>query len=73
QVIFAGFTHEPGIVLAERLLALHQHHFSKIFYSDNGSTATEVAIKMAIQYWWNKGDLKRKKILAFRNSYHGDT
>ncbi|MFX5937740.1 aminotransferase class III-fold pyridoxal phosphate-dependent enzyme, partial [Acinetobacter baumannii] len=57
QVIFAGFTHEPGIVLAERLLALHQHHFSKIFYSDNGSTATEVAIKMAIQYWWNKGDL----------------
>ena len=73
QVIFAGFTHQPGIVLAERLLALHQHHFSKIFYSDNGSTATEVAIKMAIQYWWNKGDLKRKKILAFRNSYHGDT
>jgi adenosylmethionine---8-amino-7-oxononanoate aminotransferase len=60
QVIFAGFTHEPAIVLAERLLALHQHHFSKIFYSDNGSTSTE-------------GDQKRKKILAFNNSYHGDT
>jgi adenosylmethionine---8-amino-7-oxononanoate aminotransferase len=73
QVIFAGFTHEPAIVLAERLLALHQHHFSKIFYSDNGSTATEVAIKMAIQYWWNKSDKRRKKILAFNNSYHGDT
>jgi adenosylmethionine---8-amino-7-oxononanoate aminotransferase len=73
QVIFAGFTHEPAILLAERLLALHQYHFSKIFYSDNGSTATEVAIKMAIQYWWNQDNHKRKKILAFHNSYHGDT
>ncbi len=97
QVIFAGFTHEPAIVLAERLLPLLPGNFSKIFYSDNGSTSTEVAIKMALQYWWNKNEpesrepeensqkpdsrssepgtnLKaRTKILAFNNSYHGDT
>ncbi len=73
QVIFAGFTHEPAIELAEKLLKILPGHFSKIFYSDNGSTATEVAIKMALQYWFNKGDAKRNKILAFRHSYHGDT
>jgi adenosylmethionine---8-amino-7-oxononanoate aminotransferase len=73
QVIFAGFTHEPAIALAERLLIILPADYSKIFYSDNGSTSTEVAIKMAIQYWWNKGNRQRKKILAFNNSYHGDT
>jgi adenosylmethionine---8-amino-7-oxononanoate aminotransferase len=73
QVIFAGFTHEPAVQLAEKLIALLPGNFSKIFYSDNGSTATEVAIKMAIQYWWNKGDKKRNRILALTHSYHGDT
>jgi len=85
QVIFAGFTHVPAIELAERLLPVLPGSFSKIFYSDNGSTATEVAVKMALQYWWNKqqavsheplavsGKGKRKKIMAFNNSYHGDT
>jgi adenosylmethionine-8-amino-7-oxononanoate aminotransferase len=86
QVIFAGFTHEPAITLAERLLPKLPGDFSKIFYSDNGSTATEVAIKMALQYWWNQDAVSheplaigrqalgmRKKILAFNNSYHGDT
>jgi adenosylmethionine-8-amino-7-oxononanoate aminotransferase len=84
QVIFAGFTHLPAIALAERLLPKLPGHFSKIFYSDNGSTATEVAIKMSLQYWWNReavshepsaaGKKKiRRKILAFNNSYHGDT
>jgi adenosylmethionine-8-amino-7-oxononanoate aminotransferase len=73
QVIFAGFTHKPAIELAEKLLKILPGHFSKIFYSDNGSTATEVAIKMALQYWFNKGDSKRNKILAFHHSYHGDT
>jgi adenosylmethionine-8-amino-7-oxononanoate aminotransferase len=84
QVIFAGFTHKPAIELAERLLRLLPNGFSKIFYSDNGSTSTEVALKMAIQYWWNiekerrnrnpdTGNRKRNKILAFTNSYHGDT
>lgn len=76
QVIFAGFTHQPAVDLAERLIRLHQHHFSKIFFSDNGSTSTEVALKMAIQYWWNQQNdqqKKRNKILALKNSYHGDT
>lgn len=76
QVIFSGFTHQPAIELAEKLLPLLPGDFSRIFYSDNGSTATEVALKMAIQYWWNTGSGKEKprhKILAFENAYHGDT
>jgi adenosylmethionine---8-amino-7-oxononanoate aminotransferase len=87
QVIFAGFTHRPAIELAERLLPILPGNFSKIFYSDNGSTAAEVAVKMALQYWWNttaisyeqsaatdkKGSQHKKKILAFNNGYHGDT
>jgi adenosylmethionine-8-amino-7-oxononanoate aminotransferase len=74
QVIFAGFTHEPAIRLAERILEILPGGLSRVFYSDNGSTSTEVAIKMSIQYWWNKGEgKKRNKILAFNNAYHGDT
>ncbi|MBZ5856492.1 adenosylmethionine--8-amino-7-oxononanoate transaminase [Flavihumibacter profundi] len=73
HIIFAGFTHQPAIELAGRLLPLLPGNFSRIFYSDNGSTATEVALKMAIQFWWNNGKAERKKILAFKNSYHGDT
>jgi len=77
QVIFAGFTHRPAVELAERLMPLLPGNFSKIFYSDNGSTATEVAVKMALQFWWNQSDsnssLRRTKIVAFNNSYHGDT
>jgi adenosylmethionine-8-amino-7-oxononanoate aminotransferase len=72
HVIFTGFTHEPAVSLAERLLPLLPGDFSRVFYSDNGSTAVEVAIKMAIQYWGNQ-DSARTKILAFRHSYHGDT
>lgn len=81
QVIFAGFTHEPAVALAEQLLSLLPGDFSKVFYSDNGSTSVEVALKMALQFWWNK-NLKedttqaastKTKILAFNNSYHGDT
>jgi len=73
QVIFTGFTHEPAVELAEKLLPVLPGNFSKIFYSDDGSTSTEVAIKMAIQYWKNLGDNKRNKVVAFHNSYHGDT
>ena len=73
QVIFTGFTHRPAVELAEKLLRILPGNFSKIFYSDNGSTATEVAIKMAIQYWKNKGDHKRTRIIALNNGYHGDT
>lgn len=72
QVIFAGCTHGPAVQLAERLLPILPGAFSRIFYSDNGSTAVEVALKMAIQYWKNKG-APRKKILALTHSYHGDT
>lgn len=72
HVIFAGFTHEPAIKLSENLLSILPDNFSKIFYSDNGSTAVEVAIKMAMQYWHNKG-VPRKKIIAIEGSYHGDT
>jgi adenosylmethionine---8-amino-7-oxononanoate aminotransferase len=76
QVIFTGFTHEPAIELAERILSHLPGPYSKIFYSDTGSTAVEVAIKMAIQYWQNNQDENkpaRRKILAFKDSYHGDT
>lgn len=85
QVIFAGFTHRPAVELAERLIHFLPGNMSKIFYSDNGSTAVEVAVKMALQYWWNYSQNKdlqkdspqnlsaRTKILAFHNSYHGDT
>ena len=73
QVIFAGFTHQPAIVLAQKLIKILPGNFSKIFYSDNGSTATEVAIKMSLQYWLNKGEKQKTKILAFHHSYHGDT
>ncbi|GAB3040376.1 adenosylmethionine--8-amino-7-oxononanoate transaminase [Spirosoma pulveris] len=72
HVIFAGFTHQPAIELAERLLPILPQNQSKVFYSDNGSTAVEVALKMAFQYWHNL-DQPRKKIVAFENAYHGDT
>ncbi|MBS1689960.1 MAG: adenosylmethionine--8-amino-7-oxononanoate transaminase, partial [Bacteroidetes bacterium] len=70
--IFAGFTHEPAVALAERLLAILPGSQKKIFYSDNGSTAVEVAIKMSLQYWENKGAPK-KRIVALADAYHGDT
>ncbi len=73
QVIFAGFTHEPAVMLAEELLKLLNNNFSKIFYSDNGSTAVEVALKMAYQYWHNQGEKKRRRFIAFERGYHGDT
>ena len=72
QVIFAGFTHEPAIELAEKLLAIIPDNQQKVFYTDNGSTAVEVALKMCVQYWFNTG-LPRKKVLAFNHGYHGDT
>lgn len=73
HVIFSGFTHEPAIELAEKLLKLLPNEFSKVFYSDNGSSAVEVALKMAYQYWRNVGEPKRKRFIAFQQGYHGDT
>ncbi len=72
HVIFAGFTHSGAVELAERLLEILPANQKKVFYSDNGSTAVEVALKMCFQYWHNRGQ-SRNKVLAFHNSYHGDT
>lgn len=71
HVIFAGFTHQPAEELAHRLLQYMPYH-NRVFYSDNGSTAVEAAIKMALQYWANQGE-RRSRIIAFRDAYHGDT
>ena len=72
QVIFAGFTHEPACLLSDNLLKILPPNFSKVFFSDNGSTSVEVALKMAIQFWHNQG-YEKSKIIAFKNAYHGDT
>jgi adenosylmethionine-8-amino-7-oxononanoate aminotransferase len=72
QVIFAGFTHESAVDLAELLLNLLPDHCCKVFFSDNGSTAVEIGIKMALQYFHNIGQ-KRNLILALEGAYHGDT
>jgi len=72
QVAFSNFTHTPAVTLAERLLKHLPPSHTKVFYSDNGSTAVEVAIKMALQYHRNKGN-KKTKIIALENGYHGDT
>lgn len=73
HVIFAGFTHEPAVQLAERLLPLLPGLQEKVFYSDNGSTAVEVALKMCLQYWVNTTKQPRTKVIAFKDAYHGDT
>ena len=72
QVIFAGFTHAPAVRLSEILMEILPGKPSKLFFSDDGSTSTEVAIKLAIQYWHNQGKPKRK-IIAIEGAYHGDT
>ncbi|MCR6638213.1 MAG: adenosylmethionine--8-amino-7-oxononanoate transaminase [Sporocytophaga sp.] len=72
HVIFSGFTHDPAIRLAERLLDILPSNQKKMFYSDNGSTAVEVAIKMSLQYWHCKGEAK-KKAVAIKGAFHGDT
>jgi len=72
HVLFGGFTHEPAVVLSEKLMEILPSNQKKIFYSDNGSTAVEVAIKVALQYNYNKG-ITKTKIIAFENAFHGDT
>ncbi|MDF2455786.1 MAG: adenosylmethionine-8-amino-7-oxononanoate aminotransferase [Cytophagaceae bacterium] len=72
HVIFAGFTHQPATDLAAQLIDYTACSFTKIFYSDNGSTAIEVALKMALQYWVNTGQ-SRHKIIALEGAFHGDT
>jgi adenosylmethionine-8-amino-7-oxononanoate aminotransferase len=72
HVLFGGFTHEPAVAVAEKLIEILPSNQKKIFFSDNGSTAVEVAIKVALQYFYNKGE-KRTTIIAFENAFHGDT
>lgn len=73
HVIFAGATHPPAVDFAEMLLKILPKGHSRIFYSDNGSTAVEVGVKMALQYWYLKGERSRLKIVALEGAYHGDT
>ena len=73
HVMFAGCTHPPAVELAERLVALTSSRLTRVFYSDNGSTAVEVALKMAHQYWRNRGEPGRRTVVAFEHAYHGDT
>ena len=72
QVVFSGFTHEPAVELSEALIKILPSNQEKLFFSDNGSTATEVGIKMALQYHYNLGN-DRKVLLAFEEGFHGDT
>ena len=73
HVMFGGFTHAPAEQLAARLAARAPGDLSHVFFSDSGSVAVEVAMKMAVQYWLNRGVHGRTKFLAFREGYHGDT
>lgn len=72
QVIFANFTHDPAEQLSEQLTGQLPGDLNRVFFSDDGSTAVEVAMKMAYQYWRNKGE-ERTKFICFEGAYHGDT
>lgn len=72
HVLFGGFTHDKAVLLAEKLMSILPDNQKKLFYSDNGSTAVEVALKCALQYNYNKG-IKKTKIIAFEDAFHGDT
>jgi adenosylmethionine-8-amino-7-oxononanoate aminotransferase len=68
-----GLSHRPGIELAQRLVELAPPGLTRVFYSDSGSTATEIALKMAFQYWQQRGESRRTKFVSLRMAYHGDT
>lgn len=73
HVMFGGLTHEPAISLCERLVALAPEGLERVFLSDSGSVAVEVAIKMALQFWQSRGRPERRRLLTLRGGYHGDT
>jgi adenosylmethionine---8-amino-7-oxononanoate aminotransferase len=73
HVVFAGCTHRPAVELAERLLEILPRGLARIFYSDDGSTSVEVAIKLALQYWLNRGQPRRRTFVTLHHAYHGDT
>ena len=73
HVMFGGLAHEPAYRLATRLAALLPGDLERVFFTESGSVSVEVAMKMAVQYWMNRGHQRRTKILSFRGGYHGDT
>jgi adenosylmethionine-8-amino-7-oxononanoate aminotransferase len=73
HTLFAGFTHTPAILLAEKLVSIAPKNLTKVFFSDNGSTAVETALKMSFQYWRNIGWISKTKFLSLDLAYHGDT
>jgi len=73
HVLLAGFSHEPAITLAEKLIALTPSPLRRCFFADNGSAAVEAALKMSFHYWRNRGHVKKSKFAALANSYHGET
>jgi adenosylmethionine---8-amino-7-oxononanoate aminotransferase len=68
-----GLTNEPAVVLAKKLVDIAPPGLTKVFYSDSGATATEVAFKLAVQYWWNIGRAEKTAFIALTDAYHGDT
>jgi adenosylmethionine-8-amino-7-oxononanoate aminotransferase len=73
HVMFAGLVHEPALRLAQRLAALLPGDLERVFFTESGSVSVEVALKMAVQYWLNKGQVERNRFVCFRHGYHGDT
>ena len=73
HVMFGGLAHEPALTLARRLAALLPGDLTRVFFSDSGSVAVEVALKIAVQYWINQGQRERTQFIAFKDGYHGDT
>ena len=73
HVMFGGLTHTPAIRLTEKIIDITPEPLNAVFYSDSGSVAVEVAMKMAIQYWHAKGKTKRQRFISLRSGYHGDT
>ncbi|PSJ23913.1 adenosylmethionine--8-amino-7-oxononanoate aminotransferase BioA, partial [Streptosporangium nondiastaticum] len=73
HVIFAGFTHEPALRLAEELVRVTPPGLDRVFYADNGSSAIEVALKMSFHYWRNQSHGEKTRFIALSGSYHGET